>query len=419
MASANKLTLFIVIFMLAGILSGAAIHEYASPDAINAWSDNITLLTDIFLRLIKMVIAPLVFSTLTVGIMKLGETSTIGRVGGKAMVWFISSSVLSILVGLFIVTLEHPGSGLNLAIPAESVDTGLAVGGMTLKGFLTHTIPTSIAGAMANNEILQIVVFSMFFGIGGASLGQKFNAPLVAVLDVVSHIMLKVTGYVMYVAPLAIFAAISSVVATQGLGILLNYASFIGGYYVAIVLTCMVLMAVGYMMLKKEVFRLVSMLKDPVLVAFTTSSSEAAYPKTLEQLVRFGCSRNIVSFVLPIGYSFNLVGSMVYCSFASMFIAQAYNIHLSFSEVTVLMLTLMLASKGIAGVPRSALVVLAATIPGFNIPVAGILLLMGIDHFLDMGRSAINVLGNGIATAMLAQNEGLLEEEAELVEQEA
>ena len=186
MASANKLTLFIVIFMLAGILSGAAIHEYASADAIKTWSDNITLLTDIFLRLIKMVIAPLVFSTLTVGIMKMGETSTIGRVGGKAMVWFISSSVLSILVGLFIVTLEHPGSGLNLTIPTEAVDTGLAVGGMTLKAFLSHTIPTSIAGAMANNEILQIVVFSMFFGIGGASLGQKFNAPLVAALDVVA-----------------------------------------------------------------------------------------------------------------------------------------------------------------------------------------------------------------------------------------
>ena len=366
-----------------------------------------------------MVIAPLVFSTLTVGIMKLGETSTIGRVGGKAMVWFISSSVLSILVGLFIVTLEQPGSGLNLSIPTETVDTGLAVSGMSLKAFLSHTIPTSIAGAMANNEILQIVVFSMFFGIGGASLGQKFNAPLVAALDVVSHIMLKVTGYVMYVAPLAIFAAISSVIATQGLGILLNYASFIGGYYVAILLTCLVLLAVGYMVLKKEIFRLVAMLKDPVLVAFTTSSSEAAYPKTLEQLARFGCSRNIASFVLPIGYSFNLVGSMVYCSFASMFIAQAYNIHLSFTEVTVLMLTLMLASKGIAGVPRSSLVVLAATIPSFNIPVAGILLLMGIDHFLDMGRSAINVLGNGIATAMLSQNEGAREAEAELVEQEA
>ena len=405
MANANKLTLFIVIFMLMGILSGAAIHAYATPTTISAWADNITLLTDLFLRLIKMVIAPLVFSTLTVGIMRLGETATIGRVGGKAMVWFITSSVLSILVGLVIVTFQHPGAGLNLAVPKEAVDTGLAVSGMSLKGFLSHTIPTSITEAMANNEILQIVVFSMFFGIAGASLGEKFNAPLVA------HIMLKVTGYVMYVAPLAIFAAISSVIASQGLGILLNYASFIGGYYLAVLLTSAVLIAVGYMVLKKEVFRLLNMLKDPVLVAFTTSSSEAAYPKTLERLVKFGCSRNIVSFVLPIGYSFNLVGSMVYCSFAAMFIAQAYNVPLSFSEITVMMLTLMLASKGIAGVPRSALVVLAATIPSFNIPVAGILLLMGIDHFLDMGRSAINVLGNGIATAMLSKNEGLLTDE--------
>ncbi|MGB3256149.1 MULTISPECIES: dicarboxylate/amino acid:cation symporter [Buttiauxella] len=413
MSSSNKLTLFILLFMFAGILSGAAIHEYAAAENIKSYAENITLFTDIFLRLIKMVIAPLVFSTLTVGIMKMGETSTIGRVGGKAMVWFISSSVLSILIGLFIVTLQHPGSGMNLQVPAGDVQTGLAVSGMNLKAFISHTIPTSIAGAMSNNEILQIVVFSLFFGIAGASLGEKFNTPLVAALDVVSHIMLKVTGYVMYVAPLAIFAAISSVVATEGLGILLNYASFIGGYYLAIILTCMVLIGVGYMVLKRDVFRLIAMLKDPVLVAFTTSSSEAAYPKTLDQLTRFGCSRNIASFVLPIGYSFNLVGSMVYCSFASMFIAQAYNIHLTFSEIVVLMLTLMLASKGIAGVPRSALVVLAATIPSFNIPVAGILLLMGIDHFLDMGRSAINVLGNGVATAMLSKNEGELEEQTE------
>ncbi|MFP2504356.1 dicarboxylate/amino acid:cation symporter [Buttiauxella gaviniae] len=413
MSSSNKLTLFILLFMFAGILSGAAIHEYAAAENIKSYAENITLFTDIFLRLIKMVIAPLVFSTLTVGIMKMGETSTIGRVGGKAMVWFISSSVLSILIGLFIVTLQQPGAGMNLQVPAGDVQTGLAVSGMNLKAFISHTIPTSIAGAMSNNEILQIVVFSLFFGIAGASLGEKFNTPLVAALDVVSHIMLKVTGYVMYVAPLAIFAAISSVVATEGLGILLNYASFIGGYYLAIILTCMVLVGVGYMVLKRDVFRLIAMLKDPVLVAFTTSSSEAAYPKTLDQLTRFGCSRNIASFVLPIGYSFNLVGSMVYCSFASMFIAQAYNIHLTFSEIVVLMLTLMLASKGIAGVPRSALVVLAATIPSFNIPVAGILLLMGIDHFLDMGRSAINVLGNGVATAMLSKNEGELEEQTE------
>lgn len=417
MSNSNKLTLFILLFMFAGILSGAAIHEYAAADNVKSYAENITLFTDIFLRLIKMVIAPLVFSTLTVGIMKMGETSTIGRVGGKAMVWFVSSSILSILVGLFIVTIQHPGAGMNLQVPAGDVQTGLAVSGMNLKAFISHTIPTSIAGAMSNNEILQIVVFSLFFGIAGASLGEKFNTPLVAALDVVSHIMLKVTGYVMYVAPLAIFAAISSVIATEGLGILLNYAAFIGGYYLAIILTCMVLIGVGYMVLKRDVFRLLAMLKDPVLVAFTTSSSEAAYPKTLDQLTKFGCSRNIASFVLPIGYSFNLVGSMVYCSFASMFIAQAYNIHLTFSEIVVLMLTLMLASKGIAGVPRSALVVLAATIPSFNIPVAGILLLMGIDHFLDMGRSAINVLGNGVATAMLSKNEGELEEHTEVGEQ--
>lgn len=254
MANANKLTLFIVVFMLMGILSGAAIHAYATPTTVSAWADNITLLTDLFLRLIKMVIAPLVFSTLTVGIMRLGETATIGRVGGKAMVWFITSSVLSILVGLVIVTFQHPGAGLNLAVPKEAVDTGLAVSGMSLKGFLSHTIPTSITEAMANNEILQIVVFSMFFGIAGASLGEKFNAPLVAALNVVSHIMLKVTGYVMYVAPLAIFAAISSVIASQGLGILLNYASFIGGYYLAVLLTSAVLIAVGYMVLKKRGF---------------------------------------------------------------------------------------------------------------------------------------------------------------------
>ena len=416
-ASSNRLTLFILLFMIAGILSGAAIHEYAAAELVKSYADNITLFTDIFLRLIKMVIAPLVFSTLTVGIMKMGETSTIGRVGGKAMIWFVSSSVLSILVGLFIVTLQHPGAGMNLQVPAGDVQTGLAVSGMSLKSFIAHTFPTSIAGAMANNEILQIVVFSLFFGIAGASLGEKFNAPLVAALDVVSHIMLKVTGYVMYVAPLAIFAAISSVIATEGLGILLNYASFIGGYYLAIVLTCLVLIGVGYMVLRRDIFRLLTMLKDPVLVAFTTSSSEAAYPKTLDQLTRFGCSRNIASFVLPIGYSFNLVGSMVYCSFASMFIAQAYNVHLGFSEIVVLMLTLMLASKGIAGVPRSALVVLAATIPSFNIPVAGILLLMGIDHLLDMGRSAINVLGNGVATAMLSKNEGLMDEPVEMGEE--
>lgn len=405
MSKSNKLTVFILAFMVLGIIMGALVHQFASAQHAREYADNIALLTDIFLRLIKMVIAPLVFTTLTVGIMSMGDTAAIGALGGKAFTWFISSSVVSILLGLMVVSIMQPGAGLNLPIPTQAVDTGLAVSGMSFKTFIAHTFPTSIVDAMGHNEILQIVVFSMFFGIAGASLGEKFNKPLVDGLNVVSHIMLKVTGYVMYVAPIAIFAAVSSVIANEGLGILKSYASFIGGYYLAILLCCAVMIAFCYLVLKSSTFRLLSLLKEPVLLAFTTSSSEAAYPKTLEQLRRFGCPNNIASFVLPLGYSFNLVGSMIYCSFAAMFIAQAYNIHLTGYETATLMLTLMLASKGIAGVPRSALVVLAATLPSFNMPVAGILLLMGIDHVLDMGRSGINVLGNGIATAMLSRSQ--------------
>ena len=402
----------ILVAMLVGIGVGYFVFvNFPDKQAAKEVAGYISIMSDVFLRLIKMLIGPLVFSTLVVGIAHMGDAGSVGRVFMKAMLWFVTASLVSLVLGLVLANWLQPGHNLGLPLPDIGAATNLKTSSFTLKDFVTHLVPKSFAEAMADNEILQIVVFSMFFGIAGASLGEKFNAPLVAALNVVSHIMLKVTGYVMYVAPLAIFAAISSVIASQGLGILLNYASFIGGYYLAVLLTSAVLIAVGYMVLKKEVFRLLNMLKDPVLVAFTTSSSEAAYPKTLERLVKFGCSRNIVSFVLPIGYSFNLVGSMVYCSFAAMFIAQAYNVPLSFSEITVMMLTLMLASKGIAGVPRSALVVLAATIPSFNIPVAGILLLMGIDHFLDMGRSAINVLGNGIATAMLSKNEGLLTDE--------
>jgi Na+/H+-dicarboxylate symporter len=263
------------------------------------------------------------------------------------MVWFITSSILSILVGLVIVTLEHPGAGLNLAIPKESVDTGLAVSGMSLKVPVSHHPDQYYRGDgeqrnSANRGVLDVLRYRR--GLAG----EKFNAPLVAALNVVSHIMLKVTGYVMYVAPLAIFAAISSVIASQGMGILLNYASFIGGYYIAVLLTSAVLLAVGYMVLKKRSSACSTCSKircwwrsPPAALSGVSEDPGAAG--------QFGCSRNIVSFVLPIGYSFNLVGSMVYCSFASMFIAQAYNIQLSFSEITVMMLTLMLASKGLPG----------------------------------------------------------------------
>ncbi|MEC6830509.1 dicarboxylate/amino acid:cation symporter [Photobacterium toruni] len=414
MKSINTLTKYILIFMLLGIGIGFIINQSFEPKTQQSWSDNITLLTDIFLNLIKMVIAPLIFCTLTSGIMKLKDISAIRNIGGRAISWFIVASVLSIFIGLIMVVLIKPGSGMNLIstnVQSLNIDTN----SLSFRSFISHMIPTSIVGAMASNQILQIVIFSLFFGIAGASIPQQQNEQLVSLLEAISNTMLKVTNIVMLFAPFAIFASISAIIATQGLNVLLNYTQFIFGFYTTILITSLILIGLGYIFIKQQVVTLVSMLKDPILIAFSTTSSEAAYPKTLEQLIKFGCSKNLASFVLPLGYSFNLVGSMCYCSFSAMFIAQAYNISLSNSEIFTLMLTLMLASKGIAGVPRSALVVLAATLPNFHIPASGILLLMGIDHILDMGRSAINVLGNGITTAVISHNiEGLPNQDLDL-----
>ncbi|WP_239993866.1 dicarboxylate/amino acid:cation symporter [Photobacterium phosphoreum] len=361
-----------------------------------------------------MVIAPLIFCTLTSGIMKLKDISAIRNIGGRAISWFLVASILSIFIGLLMVVLINPGGGMNL-ISTDVQSLNVETSSLSFRAFISHMIPTSIVGAMANNEILQIVIFALFFGIAGASIPQQQNEQLVSSLEGISNTMLKVTNIVMLFAPFAIFASISAIIATQGLDVLLNYTKFIFGFYTTILITSLILILLGYLFIKEKVFTLASMLKNPILVAFSTTSSEAAYPKTLEQLIKFGCSKNLASFVLPLGYSFNLVGSMCYCSFSAMFIAQAYDIQLSNSEIFTLMLTLMLASKGIAGVPRSALVVLAATLPSFNIPASGILLLMGIDHILDMGRSAINVLGNGITTAVISHNvEGLKNPELEL-----
>lgn len=414
MKNINKLTQYILIFMILGIGVGFVINKWFGIASQQIWSENITLLTDVFLNLIKMVIAPLIFCTLTSGIMKLKDISAIRNIGGRAISWFLVASILSIFIGLLMVVLINPGGGMNL-ISTDVQSLNVETSSLSFRAFISHLIPTSIVGAMANNEILQIVIFALFFGIAGASIPQQQNEQLVSLLEGISNTMLKVTNIVMLFAPFAIFASISAIIATQGLDVLLNYTKFIFGFYTTILITSLILILLGYLFIKEKVFTLASMLKNPILVAFSTTSSEAAYPKTLEQLIKFGCSKNLASFVLPLGYSFNLVGSMCYCSFSAMFIAQAYDIQLSNSEIFTLMLTLMLASKGIAGVPRSALVVLAATLPSFNIPASGILLLMGIDHILDMGRSAINVLGNGITTAVISHNvEGLKNPELEL-----
>ena len=368
-----------------------------------------TLLSDIFLRLIKMIVAPLVFTTLVVGVAKVGDINAVGRIGGKTMLWFLSATLLSLTLGMILVNVFRPGETMNLPLPDASIDTGIQKAALSLKDFIAHVFPKSFAEAMANNEILQIVVFSLFFGVATAAIGEK-GAIVIKAMDAFAHVILKVTGYVMNFAPFAVFGAMTAIIAKQGLGILSTYAIFIGEFYSGLLILWLLLIFIGFLILKKRIFRLVSGLKEPVLLAFSTASSEAAYPKTMLQLERFGCKDKIVSFVLPLGYSFNLDGSMMYMTFASLFIAQAYGIHLGFEQQLSMLLILMLTSKGIAGVPRASLVVIAGTIATFNIPEAGLALLIGIDPLLDMGRSATNVVGNSVATAVISKWEGELGE---------
>nr|WP_199081782.1 dicarboxylate/amino acid:cation symporter [Pedobacter sp. ASV19] len=369
----------------------------------------LTLLSDIFLRLIKMIVAPLVFSTLVVGVAKVGDIKAVGRIGGKTMLWFISASLLSLVLGLIMVNIFRPGETMHLPLPPSNVDTGIHKVALSMKDFISHIVPKSMAEAMATNEILQIVVFSLFFGVATAAIGEKGQV-IISFFDAVAHVILKVTGYVMNFAPFAVFGAMAAIVAKQGLSVLSTYALFIGEFYSTMLLLWLVLIFIGFTILKSRVFNLMNRMKEPVLVAFSTASSEAAYPKTMMQLERFGCKDKIVSFVLPLGYSFNLDGSMLYMTFASLFIAQSYGIHLSFEQQITMLLILMLTSKGIAGVPRASLVVIAGTIATFNIPEAGLALLIGIDPLLDMGRSATNVIGNSLATAVVSKWEGELTE---------
>ena len=368
------------------------------------------IIADIFLRLIKMIVAPLVFTTLVVGIAKLGDTKTVGRIGGKTMLWFISASLMSLVLGMILVNIFKPGEAMNLALPLDNQNTGIDKAALSVKDFVTHVFPKSFIEAMANNEILQIVIFSIFFGISAAAIGKK-SEKIVSALDDISHIILKLTGFIMNFAPYAVFGAMVVVIAKQGIGILTTYAIFISEFYFGLIILWLVLIFAGSLFLKKRIFSLLKRIKDPILLAFSTSSSEAAFPKTMLELERFGCSNKITSFVLPLGYSFNLDGSMMYMTFASIFIAQSYGIHLPIETQISMLLVLMLTSKGIAGVPRASLVVIAGTLASFKIPEVGIALLLGIDPILDMGRSATNVVGNSIATAVVSKMEGELGDE--------
>jgi Na+/H+-dicarboxylate symporter len=407
MNNRNRLTTYILGALVLGIVVGYfANGSLANPAG---FADIMALITTLFLRLIKMIIAPLVFSTLVVGIARMGDTREVGRIGIKALGWFVIASVISLSLGLILVNLFRPGDALALSnlVPAAGTASGITTSSLTLKEFITHLVPASIVDGMAKNEILQIVIFSLFFGTAAAAVGERAR-PLVEAIDGIAHIMLKVTGYVMNLAPIAVLAAVSGIIAKSGLGVLKTYGVFMGEFYFGIVLLWIVLAGLGFLFLGPRILRLLAELREPTLLAFSTASSEAAFPKTLEGLERFGVRNRIAAFVLPIGYSFNLDGSMMYCTFATVFIAQAYGIEMSLGSQITMMLVLMLTSKGMAGVPRASLVVIAATLAQFNIPEAGLLLLLGIDHFLDMARSATNVIGNGIATAVVAKWEGEL-----------
>ena len=403
----KKLLKYILIAMISGILVGWAFHSTLTTAQTTEIAAYFKIVTDVFLRLIKMIVAPLVFATIVSGLISMGKSSSLGSITLKAMSWFVGASFISLLLGMGLANLFQPGSGMNLSIPKEAVDVGVSATSLSLQTFITHIFPRSFAEAMANNEILQILVFSIFFGSALAYVQHHSEATVIGrIIDELCKVMFRITDYVMTFAPIAVFAAIASAITIQGPKLILDYSIFIGQFYVGLLILWTILISFGYIFLKKDVFRLMKVVREPTMLAFATASSESAYPKTMDALDKFGVPKRITSFVLPLGYSFNLDGSMMYMAFAVLFIAQAYNIDLSFTQQALILLTLMITSKGIAGVSRASIVVIASTLAMFKLPEAGILLILAVDQFLDMGRTATNVIGNSIATAVIARTEG-------------
>ncbi|MGL3821367.1 dicarboxylate/amino acid:cation symporter [Sphingopyxis sp. R3-92] len=405
---AKRLTLYILVGMLLGIVAGAIGHAQlgADKEAATLVAGYFKILPDVFLHLIKMIIAPLVLATIVAGIANMGDSAALGRIGAKSLFWFIGASFMSITLGLLLVNLLQPGIGLELTPMAEIGEVKTSA--LNLRDFVLHIFPESIFGAMGTNNILQILIFSIFAGVGLSALGER-AAPLVRAVDLLGELMLQITNYVMLFAPFAVFGALAGVITVNGLGILLDFLRLILEFYLGLALLWMILFGVGALFLGKRILTLARYIVEPLLLAFSTASSEAALPKLFEQLDRFGVPRRVSGFVLPLGYSFNLDGSMMYMSFATLFIAQAYGIDLSIGTQILILLTLMVTSKGIAGVPRASLVVITATLAQFGLPVEGVALILGIDQFLDMGRSATNVVGNAVATSVIAKWEGMLE----------
>jgi Na+/H+-dicarboxylate symporter len=411
---AKNLTRFILLALVLGLIAGWAINAAiddgtpASAEKLKTIAEYLSIVTALFLRLIKMIIAPLVFSTLVAGIAHMGDTAALGRVGAKAIGWFVCASLVSLTLGLMLVNLLQPGVGLGLPIPPADAASGVSREAFNLQDFVTHLVPASMIEAMATNEILQIVVFSLFVGVAILAVGEPAR-PLLRAVEALVKVMLQITDYVMRFAPFAVFAAVAAALTQRGVGIMVTYVNFMGSFYLGLIILWALLFAACFVVVGRRTGLLFRYIREPILLAFSTASSEAAYPRTLEALDRFGVPPRIASFVLPLGYSFNLDGSMMYMTFASIFIAQAYGMDLSWGAMITMLLVLMITSKGVAGVPRASLVVIAATLSLFEIPEAGLLLIIAVDHFLDMGRSATNVVGNAVASAVVAKWEGALD----------
>lgn len=413
---AKKLTRYILIALVLGVIAGWATNtalDDGSPQSaeqLKKIAEYLSIVTALFLRLIKMIIAPLVFSTLVAGIAHMGDIAALGRVGARSLAWFIGASLVSLTLGLILVNLLQPGIGLNLPIPPVTAASGVETAAFNLKDFVTHLVPASIFDAMSTNEILPIVIFSIFFGVALTAIGDK-GKPIVRGVESLVSVMLQITDYVMRFAPFAVFTAVASAITERGPEILFTFGMFVGSFYLGLIILWSLLIGAAFLVIGPRTKHLVRYIRDPIVLAFSTASSEAAYPRTLEALDRFGVPPRIASFVLPLGYSFNLDGSMMYMTFATIFIAQAYGIDLSVGQMITMLLVLMITSKGVAGVPRASLVVISATLSMFNIPEAGLLLILAVDHFLDMGRSATNVVGNAVASSVVAKWEGALHEE--------
>jgi len=405
---AKRLTVYILIGMVLGLAVGFVLNRsYAANEPqLAVIADYLKLLPDVFLKLIKMIIAPLVFATIVTGIAGMGDSAALGRIGAKALGWFITASLISLGLGLVLVNLFRPGAGLAMHAGGEVGE--LATKDLSFRHFLLEIFPTSAFDAMAQNNILQILVFSLFVGVALTAIREKSEV-LIGACDALAELMLQITDYVMRFAPFAVFGALANVVATKGLGIVVTYGVLVSEFYFGLLLLWAMLLGLGGIFLRRRIFTLIRYIREPVLLTFSTASSEAGLPKLFEQLDRFGVPRRISGFILPLGYSFNLDGSMMYMSFATIFIAQAYGIAISVEQQILILLTLMVSSKGIAGVPRASLVVIAATLTQFGLPVEGIALLLGIDTFLDMGRSATNIVGNAVATSVITRSEGMLQ----------